>query len=172
MSGQVTKINIAIQDAGVMVDLSKAGLVTQAFQLPVTYYTTDTVLDDLNSKQKNEFFPYVETTQLRCESMDAGMFATIAKYQPLYPELSEQDLSVYHIAQAKQLPVLTSCNTLRLFMKKLNVEAKSTYWVVDLLADYTFVTAEQAGVLYQKLNNANPRLAPEDFSRGQKRWEK
>lgn len=172
MNDHVTQVNIAIQDAGVMVDLSRAGLVSRAFELPVTYYTADSVLDDLSSIQRNEFYPYIETTQLRCESLDAVMFSTIAKYQHMYPELSEQDLSVYHIAQTKKLPVLTSCNTLRLFMKKLQVDARSTYWIVDLLADYSFITAQQAGVLYQKLNTANPRLAPEDFSTGQNKWQK
>lgn len=171
MDNSLTNVNIAIQDAGVMVDLSRAGMVQEAFKLPVTYFTAESVFDDLHAKQRAEYAPFIQTTQLRPVSMDAAMFATIAAYQPTNPELSEHDLSVFHLAKANNLPVLASCNTLRLHMQRLGIESNSTYWVLDSLVDTGLITVPYAGVLLEQLATANPRLAPEEYALRKRIWQ-
>ena len=170
MDCSTTCVNVAIQDAGVMVDLSRAGIVQEAFSLPVTYFTAESVFDDLQPKHRNEYTPYIQTTQLRSVPMDAAMFATIAAYQPGNPQLSEHDLSVFHIAKTGNLPILASCATLRLHMRSLGVEVSSTYWVIDSLVETGIVSVSHAGTLLEQLATANPRLAPQEYVHRRKMW--
>jgi len=153
-----------------MLDLSRAGLVQEAFRLPVTYFTAEGVFGGLNTTQQDEFTPFLQTTQLRTVALDAPMFATIEKYLPLHDELSEDDLSVFHLASTNNWPVIASCNTLRRCTRQLGVTAHSTYWVLDLLVQTSLVTVVQAGTLLQQMATANPRLAPEDYEARKKLW--
>ena len=122
----ISSAHIAIQDTSVMLDLSRAGLVQEAFRLPVTYFTAEGVFGGLNAIQQDEFAPFLQTTQLQTVAMDAPMFSTIAKYLPLHDELSENDLSVFHLATTNNWPVIASCNTLRRCTRQLGVTAHST----------------------------------------------
>jgi hypothetical protein len=153
-----------------MLDLSRAGLVQDAFRLPVTYFTAEGVFGGLNATQQGEFAPFLQTTQLQTVGMDATMFATIAKLLPLHNELSENDLSVFHLATTYNWPVIASCNTLRRCTRQLGVTAHSTYWVLDLLVQTSLVTVVQAGTLLQQMATANPRLAPEDYEARKMLW--
>lgn len=167
----VPSTHIAIQDTSVMLDLSRAGLVQEAFRLPVTYFTAVGVFGGLNVTQQDEFAPFLQTTQLQTVAMDAPMFSTIAKYLPLHEELSENDLSVFHLATTNNWPVIASCNTLRRCTRQLGVTAHSTYWVLDLLVQISLVSVPQAGTLLQQMATANPRLAPEDYESRKKLWQ-
>jgi hypothetical protein len=162
--------HVAIQDTSVMLDLSRAGLVEQAFRLPVIYVTVEGVFNDLGASCQQEFAPFVETGQLQTFGMDAPMFATIAKYLPAHVELSENDLSVYHLAQANNWPTIASCNTLRQCTRRLGIAVHSTYWVLDLLVQTTLVTVTQAAALLHRMATANPRLAPDDYEERKNRW--
>ncbi|MCB2410738.1 hypothetical protein [Hymenobacter lucidus] len=166
----IPSAHIAIQDTSVMLDLSRAGLVQEAFRLPVTYFTAEGVFAGLNMTQQDEFAPFLQTTQLRTIALDASMFATIEKYLPLHDELSEDDLSVFHLASINNWPVIASCNTLRRCTRQLGVTVHSTYWVLDLLVQTSLVTVVQAGTLLRQMATANPRLAPEDYEARKKLW--
>ncbi|MBW3127203.1 hypothetical protein [Hymenobacter profundi] len=171
MTTSIPSGHIAIQDTSVMLDLSRAGLVQHAFRLPVTYCTAEQVFQDLSGVQQAEFSPYIETTQLRTVAMDGAMFATIAEFSAMHRELSENDLSVYHLATTNNWPLIASCNKLRSCTRSLGLTAHSTYWVLDLLVENSLVTIKQAGTLLQQMATANPRLAPEDYEKRKKIWQ-
>ena len=152
-------MKIIVNDANILIDLVELKILPGFFQLEYDFHTTEMILDELLSEQKEELQTYIDTGRLVVDALSEDDFTEIFNIRSTKTSLSEQDCSAFYQALKKNAALITSDNTLRKFAKANNIEVHGHFWVFDNLVDYGFLSAQSA---IDKLNEictlVNPKL--------------
>ena len=158
---------VAIQDANILIDLHKTGLLEAYFLLGMETHTTDLVLSEV----EQELAPFVKTGQLRVEVLnDVELMALLDFKVKQPPALSLQDCSVFRLAIQKQAILLTGDNRLRTHAEKSKVEVHGALWLFDLMVEKGILDLGQAIDRLKHLMQTNPRLPADACDERLKKW--
>ena len=153
---------IAIQDANILIDLQKAGLLEAYFRLGIETHTTDLVLLEV----RPSVAAFVLTGQLRVKTITGTEMAVLLAFKAQQPpSLSLEDCSVFHLALQLAAILLTGDNKLRLHAEKAKVEAHGILWLLDLLVEDAILDLTTAISRLEQLRKMNPRLPIDECQR-------
>jgi hypothetical protein len=153
--------HLAIQDAGMLLDLLQAQLFGPAFQLSYTFCISDVALAALDADIQFQLAPYVTTKKVLVISSTEEDHLAVEELASDFPRLSAAEWSVYHMARTHHWPLLASCTCLCTWkyippMKLLNM----TWLITELLAQAK-LPKKKLVVGINKLASANHRLKSE-----------
>ena len=158
---------LAIQDANILIDLHKSGLLEAYFRLGIETHTTDLVLLEV----RPSVAAFVLTGQLRVKTMTGTEMAALVAFQAQQPaSLSLEDCSVFHLALQMNAILLTGDNKLRLHAEKAKVEAHGILWLLDLMVEDGILDLGTAISCMAQLMKTNPRLPVDECQRRLKLW--
>lgn len=149
---------IAINDANILIDLVKTGLLEVSLQLPIVYYTTNIIFEELYEAQKEYFRTAIENGNYLIIDISLEEMGEIYHLVSLDPNLSEQDWSAYYFAQKWSCMLLTGDNRLRTRASSSGIEVHGILWILDELVRNQKVTERMAYELLERLMKINRRL--------------
>ena len=158
---------LAIQDANILIDLHKAGLLEAYFRLGIETHTTDLVLLEV----RPSVAAFVLTGQLRVKTITGTEMAALLAFKAQQPpSLSLEDCSVFHLALQLKAILLTGDNKLRLHAEKAKVEAHGILWLLDLVVEDAILDLSTATSCLEQLMKTNPRLPAGECHQRLKLW--
>ena len=158
---------LAIQDANILIDLQKAGLLEAYFRLGIETHTTDLVLLEV----RPSVTAFVLTGQLRVKTFTGTELAALLAFKAQQPSsLSLEDCSAFHLALQMPAILLTGDNKLRLHAEKAKVETHGVLWLLDLLVEDAILDLTTAISCLEQLMKTNHRLPADECQRRLKLW--
>ncbi|MDP4227920.1 MAG: hypothetical protein Q8910_16290 [Bacteroidota bacterium] len=152
-------MRIIVNDANILIDLVELKILPHFFQLNYDFHTTEMIINELFTEQKEALVPYIETGRLIIDKISVDDLIAIINIRLSKPNLSEQDCSAFYQAQKGSAALITSDNTLRKFAQANNVEVYGHFWVFDNLVDNGLLTGKRAIEKLDELCNViNPKL--------------
>ena len=158
---------VAIQDANILIDLHKTGLLEAYFLLGFQTFTTDLVFREV----EQELGPFVESGQLHVVVLNDVELMALLDFKEQQPAaLSIQDCSVFLLAIEKQAILLTGDNRLRTQAEKSAIEVHGALWILDLMVERKILAQSEAISCLQHLMEANKRLPEAECQKRLKIW--
>ncbi len=150
-------MNIAIQDANIIFDLLKCDIFDAFFELPLEIHTTSLVIAEIRRKAQYDACQQAITKKkLMVETVTTEQYLALqARRQS---GLSEADLSVMELAEAKQAILLTGDGALRKTAKKRDLKVRGIIWIFDQMVESCICDKQFAASKLEVLKNTNPRL--------------
>jgi hypothetical protein len=150
---------VVVNDANILIDLCKLGLLPQFFMLGYQCYTTDIILEELHESQVNEYIPYIKAGRLIVLELDADELSEVLNIVIKKTQLSSQDCSAIICARKVSGDILTSDNNLRKYAQSISMVARGHLWIFDRLFENNLISGFVAIEKLELLNrNVNPRL--------------
>lgn len=152
-------LRIAVNDANILIDFCKIGLIEELVQLNLEMYTTDFVANEIkNINQQRQIETILSSGKLHIGSFTTIELMTIIERNQLHPKLSIEDCSVWFYAEKQNAMVLTGDNRLRKIIEKHGLKVNGILWILDLLIEQNIISTS---IAFDKLNllmEQNPRL--------------
>ncbi len=153
--------HLAIQDAGMLLDLLQAQLFGPTLQLSYTFCISDLALTALDTDIQHQLAPHIAAKKVLVITSSEEDHAAVQELTSQFSRLSAAEWSVYHMAQTHKWPLLASCTCLYTWnyippMKLLNMT-----WLVNELLVQAKLPKSQLVASIDKLALANHRLKPE-----------
>jgi predicted nucleic acid-binding protein len=150
---------VVVNDANVLIDLVKLDLVSQFFELPLVFHTTDFILEELHTEQRECLTPFIQSGTFKILSLSAEDLIEINILQAEKAQLSIQDCSAIVCSNNINGSLITSDNNLRKFATTKNVTVRGHLWVFDQLVEHGKLSPKEAIVKLTELNTkVNVRL--------------
>ena len=156
---------IALQDANILIDLVKTGLLDHCLALPYRFTTTDIILDELHAEQFAIVQQHISSGKFDLILISAKEMTAIQEMIKQDTRLSEQDWSAYYYAKEKQALLLTGDKRLRSIATANGLTVCGIFWVIDQLVDSRVVSTADAYVFLQALKTINKRLPQEEYDK-------
>jgi predicted nucleic acid-binding protein len=163
-------IQIAIQDANILIDLVKTGLFDYCLALDYQFTTTDIVLDELYDEQIALIQPHILSGKFTIIEISEEELVEIQLMSLENTKLSEQDWSAYYYAQKKTAILLTGDKRLRTIAESDGLTVCGIFWVLDQLVDTGILTKSDACNFLNDLLTNNKRLPKGEFEKRKKDW--
>lgn len=158
---------LAIQDANILIDLHNTGLLEHYFALETDTYTTDLVLQEVQS----DVTAFVKTGRLKVKSFSDVELQALLTFKATQPtSLSLEDCSVFHLAIERNAILLTGEKTLTNAARRAKVEAHGILWLFDLMLEKKALNYSAAVKAMEKLLASNPRLPMEECHKRLEKW--
>jgi rRNA-processing protein FCF1 len=161
---------IAIQDANILIDLVKTGLLDHLFALKLRFATTNIILFELNEEQQAELGPYIHSGKLSVIEISDEEMMEIMRLSAEDRLLSEQDCSALYYAIREEAILLTGDKRLRTKAETKGVATRGILWVINQMVEERILTGTQACRYLDELIKANKRLPMEDCLKLKKNW--
>ena len=146
---------VAIQDANILIDLHKSGLLEFYSRLGIETHTTDLV----HAEIRQSVADYVSSGQLSVKEFSGMELAALLAFKAEQPRsLSLQDCSVLQLAIERSAVLLTGDGALRTRATSMGVDARGILWLMDSMVQETILDFPKASLFLRKLMATNRRL--------------
>lgn len=157
----MTFTHLAIQDAGMLLDLLQAQLLGPAFQLSYTFCISDVALVALDADLQHQLAPYIMAKKVLVITSMEEDHLVVEKLARDFPRLSAAEWSVYHLARTQGWPLLASCACLYTWNYIPPMTLLNMTWLVNELLIQAKLSKSKIVAGIKKLASANHRLKPE-----------
>lgn len=161
---------IAIQDANILIDLIRTGLLDQCMNLPYEFATTTLIFEELHALQQEEIKVHIAKGKFSTIMIADEDLASIQNLAANDSKLSEQDWSGLYFAEKSKGILLTGDKWVRMRAESRNIEVHGTLWILDMLIDFDIVPKDIACEFLEKLINTNSRLPVGDCRKRRELW--
>lgn len=151
-------MEIAIQDANIIIDLVKTNLFGHCMALHYQFTTTNLILEELYDHQVDHLTPHINAgrfTIIECSIEELQQIQLLAQEDR---KISVQDWSVIFSAQQKQAILLSGDNRLRNKARDKNIEVHGIFWLLDRLVEFEILSKPNACTSLLHLMEINNRL--------------
>lgn len=145
---------VYISDTNIWIDFGHARLLDALFALPITFVSTDFVVDELNQPAPVELL----ARGLVVETLDEAAVAQLFGLMDQHHNSSLADVSCYLVAKAQGRPLLTGDGRLRKQAAKDGLEVHGALWLLDQLVAHDIIATAHAAAALQAMLNAGARL--------------
>lgn len=147
-------MRIAITDACIFIDLYSLDIIPQFFNLEIEVHTSQDVLNELFSHQKEILIAYQAVSKLTVHIITEEDRKVI--YQTKYPKsLSDNDKTVIHLAIKLDAMLISSDKAVRNYAKSLAIEYHGMLWILDRLVEKKLLSKKEASQKLKKLVSTN-----------------
>ena len=153
--------HLALQDSGLLLDLSSAGLLEPALQLSCTYCTTDLRFHSLDREIRAELEPHIQSGSLLVFNCVEDDWLTIKELVKSNSRLSSEEWSVYNLARTNDWPILVGCACLYGWVYIPPMQRFNLTWLVNELLRQAKISKPAALRGVAKISSVNPRLRVE-----------
>jgi predicted nucleic acid-binding protein len=147
---------VYISDTNIWIDFGHAGLLDELFALPVTFVSTDIVVDELNHPDPVGLV----ARGLVVETLDSAMVEKLFELMAQHGSSSLADVSCYLVAKVQGVPLLTGDDRLRKRAVKDGVEVHGALWLLDQLVEHGTIPAARAATALEGMLAAGAWLPP------------
>ena len=150
VSDKEAHINVAVNDATLLMDLFELDLVEKFFELPIGFHITQLVIRELEEYQILGLEKFIEIKRLKVRHLTLTEIGSLNDNYPDTMSLTQEDLSIYF--HAKELPncmILTADNRLKKEAMRQGFEVHGILWVFEKLVQNKILSHE---VAISKLN--------------------
>lgn len=167
-------MKIIVNDANILIDLIKLGLLPHFFGLEFQFHVTDMVRGELINSQAEALAPYIGNGTLLEHKVTSEDLGTITNLTNQFPQLSSKDCSALHHATKLNALLITSDKQLRITAQSLSLEVHGHLWVFDCMVKANTITGTSAcEKLLELCETINPKLGlpKSECAKRIKRWE-
>ena len=161
---------IAIQDANVLIDLVKTGLLAHCLVLDYKFTTTNLILDELYEQQVIVIQPHINSGKFVVIEVSAAELIEIQIAAKEDIKLSDQDWSALYYAQQHNALLITGDKRLRNLAETRGITVCGIFWVLDQLVDTKNLSKAQACDFLKDLFLKNKRLPMDEYEQRLKSW--
>ncbi len=165
-------MRIAIQDANILIDLVKTGLLDHCLALQYQFATTEIILEELYDEQIEIIQPHISSKKFTVISISYEELVEIQLMSLEDTRLSEQDWSAVYYAEQKEALLLSGDKHLRNLAKSRGLAVHGIFWLMDQMVESIILSKEEACSFLQKLMACNKRLPADECERRLKEWER
>ena len=164
---------IVVNDANLLIDLSKLQLVDSLFALDYTFCTVDAVWNELRADQQAPYQPYIHSGLFQIGQIEASDLEAVLAIRMKRRQLSFPDCTALVYANLLHAVLLTSDKNLRSTARAHHIAVHGHLWLFDAFFTAGILTGR---MLIEKLHELrttfNPRLGlPEEECRlRNKQW--
>lgn len=164
-------MRIVISDANILIDLAKLEFLEKFSQLDFELYSTDFVIEELNSEQRELVDNLIKAEKLSViETEPESDFIGISNLLENSTGLSFEDCSVWYYSKKMNGILLTGDGKLRKQARKDELEVKGIFFVFDQLLEQNIISYETALEKMQELLQLNVRLPKNEIENRLKEW--
>ncbi|OQX20056.1 MAG: hypothetical protein BWK76_02550 [Desulfobulbaceae bacterium A2] len=160
-----------VNDANILIDLLKIGLLEVFFQLDYDFLVTDMVLAEIQEKNVGDLHPFFNAKRLTRQGFTFDELVRIQVIQDRNPALSVPDCSCLYLAQKVSATLLTNDAALRRIAGQEAVPVHGILWVFDMLVEQNIIQRDTAIAALSRLMEVNPRLPEKECLKRLKLWE-
>lgn len=165
-------MQIVINDANILIDLAKLELLNEFSQLNFKFYSTDFVIEELNSDQRKLVDHLIEEHQLSViETATETDFIGISYLLENSTGLSFEDCSVWYYSKQMDGILLTGDGKLRKQARNDSVEVRGIIYIFDQLIEQNIITPSVAIERMKELLQLNVRLPKKEINKRLLEWE-
>lgn len=156
-------MEIVVEDANIIIDLLKTGLIRFCDRLNVTFHTTDLVYREIKNEEQSRMMGIAVRNGMitvdTFEGVDAiSLIAEIARYSRM-TNLTPGDCSVLMLAEKMKCRLLTTDQKLKRQAEARNIKVNGFLWLTDLMVEKG-VVSQPAMIDYLERLKATNRSAP------------
>lgn len=165
-------MQIVINDANILIDLAKLELLEKFSQLNFELYSTDFVIEELNSDQRLLVDDLIYNNKLTViETESYSDFIDISTLLENSTGLSFEDCSVWYYSKKMNGILLTGDGKLRKQARNDNVEVKGIIYIFDQLIVQSLIDYATAVTKMKELLQLNVRLPKNEMNKRLQDWE-
>ncbi|MCO5977781.1 PIN domain-containing protein [Ideonella oryzae] len=157
---------VYISDTNIWIDFGNAGLLDALFALPLTFVSTEFVVDELDKPSSAELL----ARGLTVESLSEEAVAELFELMDQHGNSSLADVSCYLVAKAQGMPLLTGDGRLRKQAAKDGLEVRGALWLLDQLVALHIISTAHAAASLQAMLDAGARLPQADCAHRRAMW--
>jgi predicted nucleic acid-binding protein len=161
---------IAIQDANILIDLVKTGLLDYCLALHYQFTTTDIILAELYDEQIALIQPHISSGKFVIIEITEDELMEIQLLSIENTRLSEQDWSAVYYALQKETILLSGDKRLRELAKSKGLTVHGIFWLLDELVAIEILSPTQACAFLNQLILINKRLPANECDKRIKIW--
>lgn len=162
---------ITIQDANILIDLVKTGLLDHLFDLNFHFATINIILFELNEEQQAVLRPHIQSGKLSVIEITDEEMVEIIHLTAEDRCLSEQDCSALYYAIRKEAILLTGDKRLRTRAEIKGVTARGILWIMNQMVVTEIISSKQACNFLDELLLVNKRLPIDECLNHKKMWQ-
>ncbi len=158
-------MKIVVNDANILMDLIKTELIDEFFDLEYEMHTTEFIINECDSEQKDILNGFINHKKLKSNSIE---YEELIEIQNIFQEnqsLSFPDCSVYHFANTKQAILLTGDKKLRSFAERQKLEVHGIFWIIDEMYHNKLISKIEYQKKLKILKAVNKRLPNGEFDK-------
>lgn len=157
---------VYISDTNIWIDFDQAGLLDQLFALPLTFVSTDFVVDELNHPAPAGLVSRGLVVETLAEEAVAQLFELKVEHS----NSSLADVSCYLVAKTRRMPLLTGDGRLRKQAVKDGLQVHGALWLLDQLVTHEIIATNHAAAALQAMLDAGSRLPAAECERRFTEW--
>lgn len=155
-------LQVAVQDANILIDLELAQLLDDWFQLGIETHTTSLVARELRQGPHPKVLSQITSGRIVAHDLNATELGAVVRLQiAVGSSLSFSDCSVLFLAQKLDAMVLTGDGALRAASQIRQVQVHGTLWIMDALVGKGVIGGTTAATKLEWLIRGGRRL-PKD----------
>ena len=151
-------MKIVVNDANILIDFCKLDMLAAFFQLQYDFHFVDAVWEELNTQQKTQLQPYINTKRLILVKKPVET-SDIFQIKKQRHQLSIPDCTSLLYAKRLKSILLTSDKNLRITASQHGIDVHGHLWVFDNMVTTEILTKKAAAAKLHKLSTeVNPKL--------------
>lgn len=159
-----------VNDANILIDFLKIGLIDAFFQLAYDFLVTDMVLAEIQEDNIADLQPYISASRLTVQAFSYEDLVKIQAIKNRNSALSVPDCSCLYLSQQVSATLLTNDGALRRVAGYESVPVHGSLWVFDLLVEHSIIKQDTARAALSQLMEVNPRLPEKECRKRLKAW--
>ena len=164
-------MKVVINDANILIDLARLELLSEFSKLDFEIYTTDFVLEELNTEQKLPVNELVESESIiLIQTEEIEDYSGIRQLLESSTGLSFEDCSVWYYSKKYKGTLLTGDGKLKKEARKNGIEVRGIVYLFDELLRQNIIDFEIAMVKIEELKQLNNRLPKKEIDKRIELW--
>ncbi|MEM6963930.1 MAG: hypothetical protein AAF573_04125 [Bacteroidota bacterium] len=165
-------MKVAINDANILIDFFKIGLLEELLTLNLEMHTTDLVVNEVTRipSQKVEIEKLIGEGKLLVNSFNIDDLQIIISRSQNNGGVSIQDCSIWYWAEINSAILLTGEKKLRKLAQSNGVEVHGSLWLLDELLIQNILNKMEACQAVKRLVETNNRLPKDECQKRISSW--
>lgn len=161
---------LLVNDADILIDLLKIGLLVPFMQLPCEFFVTDLVVAEVMTGSIADLNRVIADGSMQKRGFTFEELQRIQQIKTEYPVLSIPDCSCLFVARTLSATLLTGDAALRKKAEQNKIPVHGILWIFDELVDRGIIRKDQAQNKLKYLVKKNPRLPSDACETRLKKW--
>ena len=160
-----------VNDANILIDLLKIGLLDSFFRLTYDFQVTDMVVAEIQEDNAADLHPFLAKGLLAQQGFTFEELIHIQALEVENPGLSIPDCSCLYLSQIKSATLLTGDAALRRVAEQKAIPVHGILWCFDEMVASEIITLDEAREKLVLLMVMNPRIPERECKKRLKQWE-
>ena len=161
---------LLVNDANILIDLLKIGLLESFFQMEYEFHVTDFVAAEVQEDNVDELDMFIENGSLQKKTFDFEELMQVQLLEVKHQALSIADCSCLFHARTLSAKLLTGDAALRRTAQQEQISVHGILWIFDELVRQGCLSKGHAYDKLRELMRKNSRLPAKECKKRLKRW--